>query len=121
MIIGAALFTGGRILTDQSGLPYLVSVLLIGITSIFLIIYGQKVVRIANSFMTWLMLLILVFLMAFALQMPDNQFVANLQNPELAWNIGLLPGALMSAVIYASFQVTGCIGSVASVTEGLKK
>ena len=119
MITGAALFTGGQILSDQSGFPYMVSVLLIAVISILLIIYGERVVRIANSFMTWLMLLIIVLLMIFALQMPENQFVANLQEPELAWNMKLLPGALMSAVVYASFQVTGCIGSVASVTEGL--
>lgn len=120
MIIGAALFTGGQILSDQSGLPYMISVLLIAVTSVLLIMYGQNIIRIANSFMTWIMLLIIVLLMVFALQMPENQFAVNLQNPELAWNIKLLPKALMSAVIYASFQVTGCVGSVASVTEGLE-
>lgn len=120
MIIGAALFTGGQILADQSGMPYLLSVGMIAGISLFLIIYGQNIVRIANSFMTWIMLLILVFLMIFALQMPGNAFTANMQNPELAWNMKLLLPALWSAVVYASFQVTGCVGSVASVTDGLE-
>lgn len=119
MIIGAALFTGAQILSDQSGLNYVISLLLIAVTSVLLIMYGENIIRIANSFMTWAMLLIIVLLMIFALQMPENHFAVNMQNPELAWNVKLLPGALLSAVIYASFQVTGCVGSVASVTEGI--
>lgn len=119
MIIGAALFTGGRILADQTGLPYLACVLIISVISILLIIYGENIVRIANSFMTWLMLGILILLLVFALGSPLSQFSANMQNPALTWNLDLLMPALISAVVYAAFQVTGAVGSVASVTEGL--
>lgn len=120
MIIGAALFTGGNILADQSGLPYLLCVLVIAVVSILLIIYGANVVRIANSFMTWLMLGILVLLLIFGFTSTDNQFAANLANTELAWNPAKLWPAIVSAVVYASFQASGVVGSVASVTEGLK-
>lgn len=120
MLIGAALFTGARIFADQFGLPYLLCLILIGLISVLLIMYGENVVRVANSFMAWLMLINLVILMIFALNMKENTFQANLHNPQLAWNYVKFWPALFSAIIYAAFQVTGNVGATAAVAQGLK-
>lgn len=119
MITGAALFTGGQILADQSGLPYLFCVAVIVIISLLMIIFGQYIVRVSNSFMTWIMLGIMLLIMIFAFASPENQFSANMQNPELAWNGAKLLPAVWSAFVYACFQASGVVGSTASVTEGL--
>lgn len=119
MITGAALFTGGQILADQSGLPYIFCVGLIVVISLLLIIFGQHIVRVANSFMTWIMLGVILLIVIFAFGSPQNEFSANLQNPELAFNMSKLFPALWSAFVYACFQASGVVGSTASVTEGL--
>lgn len=118
MVVGASLATGGKILANQIGLPYLVCAAFIGFISLMLIIYGEKLIRNANSVMTWLMLGIIVLLLFFALSSPQSTFSTEWANNS--WDTGTLAPALKAAVIYASFQVTGAIGSVASVTKGLE-
>lgn len=121
MVVGASLFTGGKILAQQSGLPYIACVLLIAFVSIMLIIYGATLVRNANNVMTWVMLGILLLLLIFALTNPASQFSENWNNnPDVGWRLDKFFPALLSAIVYASFQVTGAVGSVASVTEGLE-
>lgn len=117
MVVGASLATGGKILANQIGLPYLVCAAIIGFISLMLIIYGEALIRNANSVMTWLMLGIIISLLFFALKSPQSQF--STQWTAKTWDSGTLFPALKAAVIYASFQVTGAIGSVASVTSGL--
>ncbi|ETA80098.1 YkvI family membrane protein [Youngiibacter fragilis] len=117
MVVGASLATGGKILSNQIGLPYLVCAAIIGIIALMLIIYGEALIRNANSVMTWLMLAIIVSLLFFSLGSPQSQF--STEWTAKTWDSGTLFPALKAAVIYASFQVTGAIGSVASVTSGL--
>ena len=118
MVVGASLATGGKILANQIGLPYLVCAAFIGFISLMLIIYGEKLIRDANSVMTWLMLGIIVLLLFFALRSPQSTFSTEWATNK--WETGKLWPAIMAAVVYASFQVTGAIGSVASVTKGLE-
>jgi len=117
MVVGASLATGGKILSNQIGLPYLACAAIIGIIALMLIIYGEALIRNANSVMTWLMLAIIVSLLFFSLGSPQSQF--STEWAAKTWDSGTLFPALKAAVIYASFQVTGAIGSVASVTSGL--
>ncbi|MBP1920456.1 YkvI family membrane protein [Youngiibacter multivorans] len=117
MVVGASLATGGKILANQIGLPYLVCAAIIGVIALMLIIYGEALIRNANSVMTWLMLAIIVSLLFFSLGSPQSQF--STEWAAKTWDSGTLFPALKAAVIYASFQVTGAIGSVASVTSGL--
>ncbi|MBW8383713.1 MAG: hypothetical protein K0M69_14490 [Youngiibacter sp.] len=118
MVVGASLATGGKILANQIGLPYLVCAAIIGFISLMLIIYGEALIRNANSVMTWLMLGIIVSLLFFALKSPQSSF--STEWTTKTWDSGMLWPALKAAIIYASFQVTGAIGSVASVTSGLQ-
>lgn len=117
MVVGASLATGGKILSNQIGLPYLLCAAIIGFISLMLIIFGEALIRNANSVMTWLMLGIIVALLFFALKSPQSSF--STEWTAKTWDSGSLFPALKAAVIYASFQVTGAIGSVASVTSGL--
>lgn len=117
MVVGASLATGGKILSNQIGLPYLACAAIIGVIALMLILYGEALIRNANSVMTWLMLAIIVSLLFFSLGSPQSQF--STEWAAKTWDSGTLFPALKAAVIYASFQVTGAIGSVASVTSGL--
>ncbi len=117
MVVGAALATGGKILANQIGLPYLLCAAVIGFISLMLILYGEKLIRNANSVMTWFMLAIIVLLLFFALTSPKSAFSS--EWAAKTWETGGLL-AFRSAVIYASFQVAGVVGSVASVVKGLE-
>ena len=117
MVVGAALATGGKILANQIGLPYLLCAAVIGFISLMLILYGEKLIRNANSVMTWFMLAIIVLLLFFALTSSKSAFSS--EWAAKTWETGGLL-AFRSAVIYASFQVAGVVGSVASVVKGLE-
>jgi len=118
MSCGAAVATGSAILTDAFKWNHWASLFIVVVVCVLLIFFGSEVIKNASTIMTYGMLTVLVLLLIFALRSPAAHFSDNWATIKLSDNsLGL---ALWSAVIYASFQCTGAIGSCASLADGLK-
>ena len=111
-----AFATGGAVIEETLGTPYVLNTIVIAVAMFFLTIYGADLVRRAAS---WSALVIIAGLLA----VYGSHFVGRL--PQLLDVINSAPSpkgfgsALWNAVVYAGFQAT-LIGAFVAVADVLK-
>jgi uncharacterized membrane protein YkvI len=111
-----AFATGGAVIEETLGTPYILNTIVIAIAMFFLTIYGAELVRRAA---TWSALAIIVGLLA----VYGSHFIGRL--PQLLEVLNSAPSprgfgsALWNAVVYAGFQAT-LIGAFVAVADVLK-